>query len=739
MCATSAKFAGEDAAARLRLFSVGLVAVAFLFCFAAAAPDHETPGGSCPNGRLTFELVTGYVYSAPSDTIELKPGTLQLTDCLEHCRRNASCQSVNFETGLCVLFTSSATERPASLAVSQFPVFTLYAQKICLFGKRRCSRDWAFERVTGYALRDLARKRLHAVAREECMDMCLDETEFQCRSANFDPSTGECAISDMDRHSVVGDRYFVPSGETNEYLESNCVDESVRLCEFRTVSGKILKTVDAVFQNVTTLEECRRLCLSVPYRCHSFDLGDPENSVCRISHHARASLSHIENPYLEIPGAATNELAACYNVTIQCKAREMVAMVKTSKIFNGKVYAKARPNSCVTDVVNSLDFQIRMAYHELDCDVKQEVSQSLGQFSTDIVIQHHDMIVTNQDLGLSVHCQYDLANRSVSNGVQLEVDGREVETSQSQLATVSSPNVTMRITDRQGDDVFTAQVGDSLALRFEIVDSNSPYEIFVRELVAMDGVDSSEILLVDSHGCPTDRTIMGPLHKVNDDGKVLHAPFDAFKFPTSEIVQFKALVTPCLPTCEAARCSEKSQTPYGREVDSFGRRRRRWTEQGAPGENGVWRRPRRSSSPAAGDDEDDELVVVQTIHITDKFGFARSQQRDGENGADGSSKDTMMLPTDGSSCINVVGLIVACSMFLMAQVVLLLVWGCVWQRRRRNKLDEYNTPSIDILYSSSRESSVRYARDGSTSRQAAGSAAFNSIFNGPCRHLQSRR
>ncbi|XP_049514565.1 uncharacterized protein LOC119432743 isoform X2 [Dermacentor silvarum] len=185
---------------------------------ATAELMHNTSGGGCPNGRLTFELVTGYVYSAPSDTIELKPGTLQLTDCLEHCRRNASCQSVNFETGLCVLFTSSATERPASLAVSQFPVFTLYAQKICLFGKRRCSRDWAFERVTGYTLRDLARKRLHAVAREECMDLCLDETEFQCRSANFDPSTGECAISDMDRHSVVGDRYFVPSGETNEYL-----------------------------------------------------------------------------------------------------------------------------------------------------------------------------------------------------------------------------------------------------------------------------------------------------------------------------------------------------------------------------------------------------------------------------------------------------------------------------------------------------------------------------------------
>lgn len=81
-----------------------------------------------------------------------------------------------------------------------------------------------FERVTGYELRDLARKTARASSREQCMDACLDETEFECRSANFEPSTGDCALSDMDRHSVVGDRYFVPSSETNEYLESNCVD-----------------------------------------------------------------------------------------------------------------------------------------------------------------------------------------------------------------------------------------------------------------------------------------------------------------------------------------------------------------------------------------------------------------------------------------------------------------------------------------------------------------------------------
>jgi len=39
-------------------------------------------------------------------------GTLMLTDCIDLCRRNSSCKSANFETGLCVLFGSSAEEFP---------------------------------------------------------------------------------------------------------------------------------------------------------------------------------------------------------------------------------------------------------------------------------------------------------------------------------------------------------------------------------------------------------------------------------------------------------------------------------------------------------------------------------------------------------------------------------------------------------------------------------------------------
>lgn len=85
------------------------------------------------------------------------------------------------------------------------------------------------------------------------------------------------------------------------------------MCEFKPSKGRILKTVDSIYQNITTVDECKEKCINSPYRCFTFDFGDPSNPVCRTSHLDKASLTHIENPYLAIEGAVTYELASCYN------------------------------------------------------------------------------------------------------------------------------------------------------------------------------------------------------------------------------------------------------------------------------------------------------------------------------------------------------------------------------------------------------------------------------------------
>lgn len=451
-----------------------------------------------------------------------------------------------------------------------------------------------------------------------------------------------CELSEMDRLTLAGSSAFVPRTGA-EYLENNCAEEPTKLCEFKRLSGKILKTVDSVYQDVSSVDECRELCLSSPYRCHSYDYGDTGDMVCRLSHHSRATLADIQDPYLDVPEAATYELSSCYNVTIECRAGDMIAKIRTSKLFDGKVYAKGAPNSCSLDVKNSLEFELRMGYQDIECNVRQN---GLGRYLNDVVIQHHDMIVTSSDLGLALTCQYDLTNKTVSNDVDLGVTG-DIEPSLSEEVVVDSPNVIMKITTRDGGAMKdSAEVGDPLALKFEIMDEQSPYEIFVRELVAMDGADSGEITLIDSRGCPTDHYIMGPIYKSTNSGKILLSHFDAFKFPSSQTVQFRALVTPCMPTCEPVQCDEEDFGGELRSIISYGRKRRSLND------TIVGERKRRSTDTGKNPHED--MLLVQSIQITDKFGFASKQQQAKPTV---SSSETVFYATPDaqSFCVNGLG------------------------------------------------------------------------------------
>lgn len=527
--------------------------------------------------------------------------------------------------------------------------------------RRRCQRAWTFERVAGYEMKTRPKRKLKLVTKEHCMEACLIERDFECRSANWYRQTGECTLSDQDRHSVsqseAGDQQIKASlhelyGPTNltlpsqlvvvrpspapitgglyqnyylnvaglqessranltseqkfdefssanlidnnnnnkarrtnkstsysslttgldnskhrnfrqlfinniernrakinqsfsntrqsdefnsmaqdwpaqqyvdmpanalvDYLENNCVYEPNKLCEFRKIQNRVLKTVDSIYQDVASLDECKQKCLNAPYRCYSFDYGDTSERVCRTSHLDQASLLSVKEPYLDVVGAITYELASCFNVSIQCRAREMVALVSSSKTFKGKIYVKSRPSSCVNDVKESLKFELSMKYHDEACDVKATSTSQQGVFSNDIVIQHHDRIVTTQDVGLSVYCQYDLGNKSITNNVDLAIEridelplesknqpgrpnnngllggggggggggGENNEANGSSLnspltitslatTVVKSPNVTMRITNMNGQPVTSATVGDRLALLFEIKEKTS--------------------------------------------------------------------------------------------------------------------------------------------------------------------------------------------------------------------------------------------------------------------------
>lgn len=142
--------------------------------------------------------------------------------------------------------------------------------------------------------------------------------------------------------------------------------------------------------------------------------------------------------------------------------------------------------------------------------------------------------------------------------------------------------------------------------------------------------------------------------------------FDAFKFPSSEVVQFRALVTPCMPTCEPVQCDQEDASGELRSVHSFGRRRRR-------------RRSAKSTSDAR-----DDMLLVQSIQITDKFGFGAQQASPADmKPADATVYGVRHQDFDFDGlCVNLFGIVISCLVFLAVQVAVLLAWAYVWNKKR---------------------------------------------------------
>lgn len=104
---------------------------------------------------------------------------------------------------------------------------------------------------------------------------------FHFRAATFSAENGDCRLFDQDRHTLAGKPVFAAQ-EGMDYLEINCdMGEPKKLCLYDRVEGKILKTVDSVYQAIATREDCEDLCKNAPFKCHSYDFGDTGDNVCR--------------------------------------------------------------------------------------------------------------------------------------------------------------------------------------------------------------------------------------------------------------------------------------------------------------------------------------------------------------------------------------------------------------------------------------------------------------------------
>ena len=223
----------------------------------------------------------------------------------------------------------------------------------------------------------------------------------------------------------------------------------------------------------------------------------------------------------------------------------------------------------------------------------------------------------------------------------------------------------------------------------------------------MDGSTDTELLLIDADGCPTDSSIMGEVYRSEKSNRISLSSFDAFRFPTSEVVQFRAMITPCLPKCEPVVCDVLDYTGQTKSVDSYGRRKRSVMSSYVE----LMTRKRRAVKP-------EEMLVVQSLKIVDRYGKKDGEKSPRENnGYDFLDED--LLSGAGiiePECLDKTSMISGAVIFLAAQLVIVILFAMIWRRNQRN-----SSKGLDLLDGStagtSRADSLSYLYESGFARR----------------------
>ena len=224
----------------------------------------------------------------------------------------------------------------------------------------------------------------------------------------------------------------------------------------------------------------------------------------------------------------------------------------------------------------------------------------------------------------------------------------------------------------------------------------------------MDGSTDTELLLIDANGCPTDSSIMGEVYRSEKSNRISLSNFDAFRFPTSEVVQFRAMITPCMPTCPPVQCDVLDYTGQSRQVESYGRKKR-WTADA----QALLDRSKRQADP-------EEVLLIQTLHIVDKnrnkqspatlpkiadSGLTKSDLR--SVSSDFEPEILTSTPIGPTHCLEENTLISGAVVFLVIQVIILTMFVFLWKRKRDSQAKdvislppESTTDSLSYMYES---------------------------------------
>ena len=521
-----------------------------------------------PLGVLYKANVSGSA-SASAGSAATPPITPITAECNNRCRRSRTCRAflVDYSRHICWSVeqlpgaqggsSGGGFQAGGGLARAPQPIHlaptserTAYFEKVCLgVAQLDCERAWIYERVLAYQLHGHDDKIVDEVpSRLKCQELCLAERQFACRSGEYDYLTMQCRLSASDRHSKPG--LFRPTSSNIDYFENQCLPIGSQCDAFERFNELDLGRAE-IMRHANTSDQCQQFCTQTikAFICRSFTWS-PLTGRCYLNSANTQMIGGVDK-LVPAPGLVYYQRNECIDLKLECDTASMTLNLRTSEPFRGRMYVRDEPNACETlgrsSLVSSLSIpfqsQARCAARELP-----------SRYSSVVVVQQHPLIQRKSDRYIKLVCDFQTSNKTIMSSYNVLSNPW---TSTALInATSFAPKIRLRITDKFGNDITGAKLGDELQLRIE-AESETVYDMVARSVLARSGTTDESIVLIDHEGCPADYRIFPPLKKINK--RTIIGRFDAFKFSSDVVVRFQVDVQFCLNSCPAPNCPAGNQ------------------------------------------------------------------------------------------------------------------------------------------------------------------------------------
>ena len=104
--------------------------------------------------------------------------------------------------------------------------------------------------------------------RRDCEELCLSETAFPCRSADYNILTLACALSRETRRTQSS---AYANSRDHEYLENSCINTEELSCPYKRTDNAYPRYLDTIATRVNDDIDCEKQCTFFQdFVCRSF-------------------------------------------------------------------------------------------------------------------------------------------------------------------------------------------------------------------------------------------------------------------------------------------------------------------------------------------------------------------------------------------------------------------------------------------------------------------------------------